>query len=215
MAQEQLRKVFCDFDGTLVDVSERNHIVYKNAVEVFGGQALPKDEYWDLKRKKTKWPALLPLSGIDPGLESSFLDEFISRVESEEYLRIDKPFPGALETIADLSKNNECYLVSLRRNDENLRAQLGWLGLAAYFTEILSGHSETDGYDKKIELIQDKLGSSKGVIIGDTEADIVTGQTLGMLTIGLTSGIRDRQFLQKLEPDYLLGSITEVSGLKF
>ena len=206
-------KIFFDLDGTLLDVSDRNYRVYCEVTEAFGGTPMPKPQYWELKRKKTKWPELLPLSALSPDIEQQFLDKFIQKIEDPNYLKIDKLMPQALEVVSALAANNQCYLVSLRRRAENLRQQLEWLALAPHFTKILSGHSESDGYDKKIELIKAELAGEPGVIIGDTEADIVTGKQLGLLTIAVTSGIRDQQFLAALQPDHIVAAIDEVPTL--
>ena len=205
-------KVFCDLDGTLIDVSVRNYRVYTEVVELFGGQPLDKDIYWDLKRRKTKWPELLPMSELLPDIEKQFLDEFIKKIESPDYLKLDTLFPGALDALDSIAHTHECYLVSLRRNRRNLLEELAWLQLAPHFKSVLTGHSESDGYDVKIALIKEVLGDDRGVIIGDTEADIVTGKELGMHTVAVTSGIRDEQFLNALHPDYTATGIVEAVG---
>jgi phosphoglycolate phosphatase len=210
---KQLNKVFFDLDGTLIDVASRHYRVYSELTQQFGGTPLEKNTYWDMKRKKTKWPQLLPASGLSPRIEREFLEAFIPRIEDPEYLKIDQLYPDALSTVKTLTERFECYLVSLRRNQTNLLAELGWLGLQPHFVRILSGHSESDGYDKKIELISAELGDAGGVIIGDTEADIITGKELGLTTIAVTSGIRDEQFLQALEPDYVIEHIGQALTL--
>jgi len=212
MAQEKL-KVFFDLDGTLLDVSERNYRVYTEVVSQFGGSPLDKATYWDLKRKKTKWPDLLPLSKLDQNIERDFLDVFITKIEDPTYLAFDSLFPESLTVLKEVSSKAECRLVSLRRNETNLHDELQKLGIKSFFVEVLSGHSESDGYDKKIELIKSRLGEDKGVIIGDTEADIVTGKKLGLITVALLSGIRDEKFLEALDPDYLLNNISDVLTL--
>ena len=212
MAQEQL-KVFFDLDGTLLDVSERNYRVYSEVTKQFGGTPMDKTTYWDLKRKKTKWPELLPLSKLDAAIEREFLEVFITKIEDPKYLELDVLLPNAVRVLEEVSSKAACRLVSLRRNEANLHKELERLKLNDYFVEILSGHSESDGYDKKIELIKSRLGNSRGVIIGDTEADIVTGKNLGLTTVAMLSGIRDEKFLEVLEPDYMLNDISDVLTL--
>ena len=175
---------------------------------------MPEEEYWPLKRRKMPWRELLPMSGIDPSVEKQFLASFIEKIEAIEYLRGDKPFEASFGVVDRLSSKHDCFLVSLRRNPDNLKAQLNWLGLAPHFKAILSGHSEADGYDVKIKLVKEYLGDGDGLIIGDTEADIVTGKRLGMRSVALTSGIRDEAHLRDLKPDYLLSGIglVEKSG---
>ena len=203
-------KVFFDLDGTLLDIAPRHYEVYKDVVIYFGGQPLSQQVYWELKRKKTKWPLLLPKSKLNPDIEQDFLNVFIDKIESTEYLKKDKLFPGALVELSRISVLYKCYLVSLRRKHDNLIKQISWLGLAPFFTEVLAGHSESDGHDVKTNIISNKLKASSGVIIGDTEADIVTGKNLHLTTIALTTGIRDDKFLMALEPDYIIDSIQQL-----
>lgn len=219
-------KVFSDLDGTLLDVSERNHQVYSVVTQQFGGTPMPKSQYWELKREKTKWPKLFELSGgLLPDIQSDYLNAFIPLIEDQKYLKLDTPFPDALATMATLATRfgvENLYLVSLRRNATNLEEELKWLKLREHFGKVLSGHSENDGYDKKIELIKNELGDAEGVIIGDTEADIVTGKELGMTTIAVTSGIRSARFLESIKtekfpegirPDYTVEHIGQVLDL--
>lgn len=206
-------KIFCDLDGTVIDVATRHYRVYSETTQQFNGLPLSKAQYWDLKRKKMKWSELLPLSGLSSDIENGYLKVFIEKIEDPAYLKFDLPFPGAIDTLASLAEKGQCYLVSLRRNRRNLLDQLKGLAVDKYFTEVLSGHSEHDGYDVKITLIKDRLGDEPGIIIGDTEADIVTGKKLGMTSIAVTSGIRDEAFLRALSPDYLVENIREITEL--
>jgi len=213
--EPNLKKLFFDLDGTLLDVSARNYKVYSELVCEFGGTPLQKPAYWDLKRKKTKWPVLLPESGLSADIEKDFLSRFIPLIERPDYLKLDVLFPGSLTALEVVSPHFDCYLVSLRRNEDNLLQELEWLGIRRYFKKVLSGHSESDGYDKKIELIQHELDSQSGFIVGDTEADIITGKELDLVTIAILSGIRDEQFLEALHPDYMLRDISELPGVLF
>lgn len=206
-------KIFFDLDGTLVDVSARHHKVYCDVVAKFSGNALNKDEYWNLKRNKASWEDILPLSKIGADLKDEFLEEFIKLIENKDYLKLDKLIPGALKTARYLYSANTCYLVSLRRNPENLEAEINWLGLRPYFHKVLSGHSETDGSDVKTLLIRNALAENTGTIIGDTEADVLTGKDLGLTTIAVTSGIRSQEFLEHLNPNYICSTIAELPGV--
>lgn len=206
-------KIFCDFDGTLVDISERHYTVYRSIVEKFQGKPLAKNDYWHAKRQKTDWESLLQMSQLKPEVKKAFLDEFISKIENPEYLVIDKLFPNVEPTLKKLNNLGECYLVSLRRNRQNLLGQVEKLGLSSYFTDILIGHSESDGHDVKVELIRSKLNGESGMIIGDTEADVITGKKLGLRTYAVTSGIRSKEFLGQLSPDYLVPGVDKIAAL--
>lgn len=200
--------IFFDLDGTLVDTSKRHYAVYSECIQELGGSVISQAQYWELKRKKAKWPEIFGLSGVDARFEPEFLKAFITKIESPPYLDMDTLFDGARDVVEQYAKDYECYLVSLRRNHNQLTAQLKRLGIDHHFSGILSGHSETDGYDKKIELIKPRLQATEpNVIIGDTEADVITGHQLGIATIAVTSGIRDASFLEALKPDFLIEGI--------
>lgn len=210
---EKEMKIFCDLDGTLIDVTSRHYRVYSETIAEFNGTPLSKDAYWNLKRQKTKWDEILRLSHVSSTIEAEFLLRFIDKIEDPQYLKMDTLLPGAVETLESLLKIGECYLVTLRRNRENVLEELDLLDLKKHFTEVLTGHSENDGYDVKIALIKDKLLDERGVIIGDTEADIMAGKELGLKTFAVTSGIRDEVFLAAMEPDYVVSSIDKVPEL--
>lgn len=206
-------KIFCDLDGTLIDVSNRHYLVYSEMIHEFGGSPLSKDEYWQLKRQKIKWNKLLPMSGLKDGVEPAFLEGFIKKIEDPKYLELDTLFPESLNALNTFLRIGQCYLVSLRRNRVNLLQEIERLDLSGHFTDVLTGHSENDGYDVKIALIKDRVQNDEALIVGDTEADIITGKELGFKTFAVTSGIRDKQFLADLKPDHLVKGIEEVAEI--
>ena len=92
--------------------------------------------------------------------------------------------------------------------------ELSWLGIDKYFKKILTGHSETDGYAKKIELISTVIAKDEiALIVGDTEADIITGKKLGFKTVAVLSGIRNREILALLNPDFIIRDIGKLSDI--
>lgn len=201
--------IFFDFDGTLADPVSRHYAVYEAVMKEMNGTPLPKDEYWARKRSKTSWDKLLPESGVEIARKNEFLGKFIHLIEDKTYLEIDALLPGAYATLETLSKNNTCYLVSLRRNNDNLLHQLKHLGIEGFFKEILSGHSEADGEDVKSEIIGARV-SGPDLVVGDTEADVRAAQLLHIPVAAVTTGIRDYDFLAALQPDYILSSVGEL-----
>ncbi len=201
-------KVYFDLDGTLIDISKRHYLVYKNAVLHFGGKPLSKKKYWQLKRNKTCWSNVLLYSDLEKNITEVFLEYFINNIEKKSFLKKDTLFPNSLEILNKVSGISDCCLVSLRRNKKNLFEQLDWLGIKDIFKDIRTGHSENQGDDVKTMLIKydDPV---KGMIIGDTEADIVTGKNLGLFSIGVLSGIRSEDFIKKLNPDLIIESIKD------
>lgn len=206
--------VFIDLDGTLTEISQRHYSVYTQCCRLFHAAPVSYDEYWKCKRNNVSWSVILKKNGIESE-EKQFLEEFIKLIESKEQLQKDKLLPGTLEVLQDLRKHSKLTLVSLRRNREELLHQLSELGIKKIFTAVLSGHSETkEGtLNKKSEIIASWEEYENGVIIGDTEADIAAAKQLNIDSIATTTGIRNKEFLQNLNPTFIVDSIQQAYKL--
>ncbi len=70
----------------------------------------------------------------------------------------------------------------------------------------------------KYRLINDFLNGTdigSSYLIGDTETDILAGKELGYVTIAVQNGIRDRNSLEKVNPDYMIDSLANISRIDF
>ena len=211
------RNIFIDFDGTLVDIAPRHYRVYKKCVEKMGGTPLDQKKYWELKRDNISWNELLLISGLEVNNRDDYLKLFIDRIESLEELYRDELFVDSLSALKKLSSNdNKLYLLSLRRNSDALDKQIEKLGIGRFFEKILSGHSGTKEGTllKKADIIKQTIDNPEdSIIVGDTEADVAAAQQLNATSIALLSGIRSKEFLKSMEPDYLVDGIGDVSNI--
>jgi len=202
----------------LVDIAPRHYRVYEKCVKALGGTPLDKDEYWEMKRTNLSWDKLLPLSGLTVDEKDAYLKLFIDRIESQEELGADELFKDSLRTLEQLQANdNKLYLLSLRRSADALDWQIEYLGIRHLFEKILSGHSDTKEGTllKKADIVRQTVDNpSEVIIIGDTEADIAAAQQLGATSIALMSGIRNKEFLSALHPNYLVNGIGDVDNIK-
>ena len=194
------RNIFIDFDGTLVDIAPRHYRVYKKCVKKMGGTPLDRKKYWELKRDNISWNELLLISGLEVNNRDDYLELFIDRIESLEELYRDELFVDSLSALKKLSSNdNKLYLLSLRRNSDALDKQIEKLGIGCFFEKI----------KQTIDNPEDSI------VIGDTEADVSAAQQLNATSIALLSGIRSKEFLKSMEPDYLVDGIGDVANINF
>jgi len=203
--------IFFDLDDTLISTSERHYRIYKDILRDYGIQnILSKEDFWNYKRMGRKTVELLAKNSSEEFIQK-FMDEWLKRIENKNYLKYDNLLSESLIILSGLKNKADLMLVTLRNNRENLFWELNNLGLVNYFKEILVDSPVK--LKNKMTLVKDytekQLKENKFIIVGDTEADILTGKELGMLTVAVAYGIRSKEFLEKLKPDFCLNSLSE------
>jgi phosphoglycolate phosphatase len=151
------------------------------------------------------------------GQAPNYLRQRLDRVETSDYLVLDRPWPWTHEVLARLASRYPLVLVTARSSRLLLLEQLDRLELMAFFHEVLSEPARRGVDKQKARLISDYLRRHErpadGWMIGDTEADISAGQLVGLRTAAVQTGIRTPELLQQASPDNLLKDIREVPVL--
>lgn len=204
--------IFFDLDGTLIDTSERHYRVYKDILDFYRiSNSLSKEDFWNQKRRGRRTVELLP-ENSSKEFQQKFIDEWLKRIEDRNYLKYDSILRESLDILSKLKDKDDLVLTTLRNNKENLLWELNNFRLTSYFKEILV--DSPIKLKNKISLIKDYIEKcSKNdnfIIVGDTEVDISSGKDLRMLTIAVTYGIRSKEFLKKLKPDFYLNNLYEI-----
>lgn len=207
--------IYCDLDGPILDVSRKYWQVHKDVLVELGKSYLLKDKYWRLKRERTPISDILACVGAQD-VSDEYTRMCIARIEMPEYLKYDRVWPGVLEALTALGHDHRLMLVTLRRSAEALRGELDYLKLRPLFDRVLSsGERCAPHWRMKMDLIRSdgyQMGTP-GMIIGDTELDILTGKQLGLWTVGVLCGIRTRKHLEAVGADVILPSIVELVHL--
>ena len=192
--------IYLDLDGTLINIKNRHYMLYHDMCVKSGGKPLSLEKYWDIRRGRGVWIEILKLSKISQSIEKFALD-FSNDIESQKYLKHNELFDYTLPTLKKLTNQNNLYLVTLRQNKKNLLKELNTFGLTTFFKEILSSG------DNKTNLISMTNFTKNDIVVGDTEIDIFAAKELGLASIAVLSGIRNKEFLQTLSPTLILPTV--------
>jgi phosphoglycolate phosphatase len=218
--------VFCDFDGPIVDVSDRYYSTYHLALtdtaefyselstHIFNHDrltVLTKTQFWQMKQDRTPDREIAFQSGLDGEKIDFFLQRVIEIVNCTDLLHQDKIQPGVTWALGLLrAQGCKLILVTLRDRDEAIRI-LEQHGLRQLFSGIYGTDNSQAAYQNYSQLKTKLLAqamrehqvtqeNSDSWMIGDTEADLLAGIAMEIPTIALTCGIRSRQKLSPFKP---------------
>jgi phosphoglycolate phosphatase len=210
-----------DLDGTLVDSSADIHAALTHALDEIGppeparaahalgraGLGLPLEEFF----------ALACPDG-DHQTCGRFIDAY-RRHYHAHLLDRTRPFPGveaALAALAPLRARGLRTVVATTKKTDTARRVVTGLGLDAHFDAVLG----TDGIPHKpapdlLYLAARTVGRapSAGLMVGDTDRDLIAGRRAGMKTCGVTWGVLGHEGLLPHGPDYLIDRFSELVAI--
>ncbi|MEM8715033.1 MAG: HAD family hydrolase [Cyanobacteria bacterium P01_G01_bin.4] len=219
-------RVFSDFDGPLVDVSERYYQVYRfcvDAVAATGQQLTPlsKSEFWDLKRDRVPEESIALKAGFRADQTVEFARMRREYAHSQPYFKYDTIQPDAISALTQLRDAGVELAVMTMRRTRELEPALERFGLAEFFPSHLryclpnDYIKQGDTRDKPLLMaraLKELPVAARSWMVGDTEADLTAGTTHKMPTIGLLCGIRNRQQLATYNPGIILPTLADATG---
>jgi len=198
--------LFFDLDGTLVDAKDRLYSLFIDISKL----NITFAEYWEKKQNMISNEDILRANLFAPEEVDHFSNRWMENIESDDYLEKDKKFEFTDDVLKGFKKRGaHLFVITARQSKEQAVKQLKNLFLDEYFTEILVTEHKTD----KTELIKNfKIDiSSSDYLIGDTGLDIKTGKDLGIKTVAVLSGFRNKERLLAYKPDYIYQNILHFS----
>jgi phosphoglycolate phosphatase-like HAD superfamily hydrolase len=215
--------VFCDFDGPLVDVSDRYYHTYLLALEATAtlylaqGQFLPlrrltKAQFWCMKQNRIPDITIADWSGLAPDQVPTFLQQVEQFVNQPSLLHEDHLQPGVIAALTALQDREVRVVIVTLRQTAQVFEFLHHHDLVTTISQVYGAQDAFAAYPNRIqhkvlqlrEAIseQQRLGfdTQSSWMIGDTEADICAGQAAKIATIALTCGIRSAAYLQGFNP---------------
>lgn len=216
-------RIITDFDGPIMDVSERYYRVYQFCLAEARDTHQPvnqlsKEEFWRLKRAQVTERQIGMMSGLYEDQARQFAHLRRQTVHTLPYLVYDKPTLGAIDTLARIQQAGIHLVVMTMRRVRELDTALEQYELGRFFPPecrycLSNDYVKTQDIEDKPLLMQQALKELKPAaqtwMVGDTEADIAAAKTHGIQMIAVLSGIRDRNRLEKHQPDQIVYDLGE------
>ena len=207
-----IKTILLDLDGPLLDGKYRHYQCYADILSSNGFAAMPMDAYWKMKRARKSRREQLGVSGAE-SIYETFLDEWLRNIEKPEYLALDRVQDGAIEQLQAWHEQGiAVVLVTMRSSWGALMSQLETTGLLPWFASVVVCEHANSGKGKALALLREfpDIAPVSCLWIGDTEADCEAARFLGCPVCLLMCGLRERDYLASLEPDFLHENLTEL-----
>lgn len=222
-----MQRLITDFDGPIIDVSNRYYRVYQFCLEKTRHpdqpvQQLDKAEFWRLKRARVSEKQIGILSGLDEAQAKEFAQLRRQTVHTEPYFDDDCLAFGAVAALEKVQQVGIDLAVMTMRRVRELDYAFNHHDLGKFFPKnrcycFSNDFVKTRDVDDKPLLMERALAELPPVddtwMVGDTEADIITAKTHGVKVIAVLCGIRDRTQLQLYKPDLIVKNLSEAVDL--
>ncbi|HEY9645337.1 MAG TPA: HAD family hydrolase [Chroococcidiopsis sp.] len=216
-------RIITDFDGPIMDVSERYYQVYCFCLQQVlrpgqQGTQLSKSQFWQMKRAQVPEREIGQRSGLDELQAQEFAQLRRKTVHTIPYLAYDVPVPGAIATLERLQASGIDLVVMTMRRVRELNDAFERYDLARFFPDnrrycLSNDYVKTADVKDKPLLMQRAMAelptAAETWMVGDTEADIAAAKSQGIKVIGVLSGIRDRDRLVHYQPDHIASNLAE------
>lgn len=215
-------RLITDFDGPIIDVSERYYRVYQFCLEKThrpnqAVQELPKAEFWQLKRSRVPEKQIALNSGLDEVQALEFAQLRRQTVHTEPYFDYDTLAPGAVEALIKIQQAGIDLAVMTMRRFRELDYAFKKHDLGRFFPEnrcycLTNDYVKTRDIDDKPLLMERAIAELPPCddtwMVGDTEADIIAAKNHGVKVMAVECGIRDRSQLAVYNPDLIVKDLS-------
>jgi phosphoglycolate phosphatase-like HAD superfamily hydrolase len=219
-------RLITDFDGPIIDVSQRYYNVYKFCLDSTRYPEQPvrqlsKVEFWQLKRSRVPEKQIATISGLDEVQAQQFAQLRRETVHTLPYFQYDCLAPGAVAALEKVQPGVDLAVMTMRRIRE-LDYAFNQHDLGRFFPKdrcycLANDYQKTRDIDDKPLLMERALAELPAAddtwMVGDTEADIITAKKHGVKIMAVLCGIRDRAQLELSQPDLIVKDLSEAVDL--
>lgn len=198
--------IFFDLDGTLWDSSNRLYTLF---CDLSHQTVISVNDYWNKKRAKMTNEQILESLGYNDDQIKGFVTDWMASIEEEKYLKLDTLFPYTKDVLQSIKDNGDTiYYVTLRQYSEKVLSEIHDKGIDMFCSQCLVSEAKTTK-DLLVKEAGIKL-SSNDIFVGDTGIDVLTAKALGIKSVAVLSGFRNREILESYSPDKIINNISEL-----
>lgn len=202
------RAVLFDVDGTLIDTAELIADCLEHACRVHLGRTHPRETYYNLIGK----PAIVQMEILGGGKAPEMMDTAIEYYE--DHADQETPFPGALDTLAQLSEQGIRLALVTSKTRLELDPTLRRVPLQKWARVIITADLTTrpKPYPDPVYLALQTLqiGADQSLFIGDSPYDLQSGRAAGVSTGAATWGPHPLVALEAEQPSYVFTGFRDI-----
>jgi HAD superfamily hydrolase (TIGR01509 family) len=208
-AKLQVKGIFFDLDGTIVDSREAYLEAARTAFQALEKEPPDAKTALEIPRRLEQKQ---PISDLVKGDTGKFLDVYLPAYYSITTEKT-KPFPNVSTALETLSKKTKLALITMRSVPKQaVTAELKHFGIARYFTHIVTALDTSEPKPSPEALIKCVKALEVQIcdcaIVGDSISDIRAGKAAGAKTVAVLSGLFSREELATEHPDLILKDVT-------
>ena len=201
--------IFLDLDGTIVDSTGAYIEAERIASRAVGKTPLQTKAALEIPKRLEQGLSINDLARGDP---KKFLTVYLKAYYSSTEAKT-KLFPNVAATLEALSGRAKLALITMRHvPNQVIYKELDYFGVAKYFTHIVTAMDTAKPKPSPEALVQCvealDLEMCDCIIAGDSVNDVKAGKAAGARTIGLLSGLFEREELAKECPDLILPNVS-------